>query len=118
VEDSIMANPNGTARRLRALLLSVALNATTHALAFDTGIRVPPKSPPDVVSCGDPATSRLCFECETGGTSACCRDPNNCVVVDATSGAGIVHDYTGGAPNPPRFTTKSVWGRSSTLYAR
>ena len=85
-----MATKRST-RLLSVLLLSAALGATS-AVAMDTGRRTPKPPPPDIVNCGNPGTSSQCFECETGGQWACCRDPNNCVVIDATSGAAFYYD--------------------------
>lgn len=79
----------GWPRRLGVLVSAALLSTAATAVAIDTGRRRPAPPPPDVVNCGDRATSETCFECEAGGPLACCWDPSDCIVVDATSGAGF-----------------------------
>jgi hypothetical protein len=82
-----MSTLEGGIRLLSACLIAATIGVASRAAAVDTGEELPPKDPPSIVNCGDLATSRTCYECGTGGRSACCYDPANCVVMDTSISA-------------------------------
>jgi hypothetical protein len=96
-EEQMIGRKSGM-RFLSTCLVAAAIGVASSAGAIDTG-KQPAPNPPDVVNCGDRWTSQTCFECETGGRSACCRDPANCIVLDTVSSA--VYHYS--VPNKLGF---------------
>ena len=100
----VMTTLTGGIRFLSACVIAATIGAASRAAAVDTGKTLPPKDPPSIVNCGDPATSRTCYECGTGGQSACCYDPLNCVVMD-TSSSAIYHYSIRNSRGLPSFAS-------------